>query len=569
MKKYLLIGFLLLCFFFAPQVLAAESFQEELGLFFSHPDSLELIPSQQLLPGFRLLDTQTQEIRYDIKYRNENLTSVLEDVQLRLINTQTRSNNEFLEKSAIELVGITFDTSEPMKVLIVPHLEGSLQLASFGNSLTEYQGFLAGIQKPRVFGDVTGHPLQDEIEKSFEKGIFTGYEGTGTQRDFHPNEEITRAAFMKVMVLAADGVDQELVDDEYSKRTTGKIFSDVEDETWFAPYISFAANKGWVDGYSDGSFRPAERINAAEASKILLNSQSIKTITDADVWYRPYFRYWTEKNILVGDDDLFRFSFDEEPFLIYEPVKRSTVAGFLMRLQLVQSSVYSVFGREKGIESLEFSFGNDELKVFELGRPARSLRATNTYDIRQNTESIGMLFVYNKSDWIALEKETGGSALSQVYTGETTTDVYAFQPLCQEKNCGKMITKSFILTNQDLVQVSDDNLSFLVWSRDVLTPDVRIDQNLETLELKNRTEEVALFSLFEGRGKESGSYNNMLPLKKMTMGGKTWNLYEGDRVTLTTAIGSDLMVLTLRNISSFDEVSDNVKLMMRTVKGMN
>jgi len=41
-------------------------------------------------------------------------------------------------------------------------------------------------------------------------------------------------------------------------------FTDVNGEHWATPYISTVAENGWVLGYTDGTFRPENRVSRAE-----------------------------------------------------------------------------------------------------------------------------------------------------------------------------------------------------------------------------------------------------------------------------------------------------------------
>ncbi|MBI4231671.1 beta-propeller domain-containing protein [Candidatus Peregrinibacteria bacterium] len=67
-------------------------------------------------------------------------------------------------------------------------------------------------------------------------------------------------------------------------------FKDVQDG-WFAPYVCKAAELGLVKGYEDGNFRPAQDISFAEASKIVVNTLEIKpTMTDGSIWYEGFVK---------------------------------------------------------------------------------------------------------------------------------------------------------------------------------------------------------------------------------------------------------------------------------------
>lgn len=45
-------------------------------------------------------------------------------------------------------------------------------------------------------------------------------------------------------------------------------FPDVPDRAWYTEYVCTAKAKGWITGYADGTFRPEIQVNRAEAAKI-------------------------------------------------------------------------------------------------------------------------------------------------------------------------------------------------------------------------------------------------------------------------------------------------------------
>lgn len=89
-----------------------------------------------------------------------------------------------------------------------------------------------------------------------DRRVVEGYDD-GT---FRPLGLINRAEFTKMVVEGVLG----LTPDETVYQN---CFADVNDE-WFAKYICYAKESGWVVGYSDG-FHPADNITRSEAVKIL------------------------------------------------------------------------------------------------------------------------------------------------------------------------------------------------------------------------------------------------------------------------------------------------------------
>ena len=97
---------------------------------------------------------------------------------------------------------------------------------------------------------------------------------------FKPNTSINRAEFAKIMVTAT-GVDQ------YFPLTS--TFPDVTRNDWFYPFVETARNQGWIEGYSDGSFRPGGQINRAEIAKILTKAFNVQIPISDGEWYDGYF----------------------------------------------------------------------------------------------------------------------------------------------------------------------------------------------------------------------------------------------------------------------------------------
>lgn len=106
---------------------------------------------------------------------------------------------------------------------------------------------------PNTFTDVpSDHWASDYIGYMQQLGIINGYE----DGSFRPNAPVTRAEFA---VIAS----------QFEELTEGtKSFSDVPSTYWAADYINFAATRGWVTGYEDGTFRPTNYITRAEVAAV-------------------------------------------------------------------------------------------------------------------------------------------------------------------------------------------------------------------------------------------------------------------------------------------------------------
>ena len=97
--------------------------------------------------------------------------------------------------------------------------------------------------------------------------ILAGYpDGT-----FKPGDSITRAEFAKIAALF-----------EKLSTTVTNTFPDVRDSHWAASYILSCADKGWINGFPDGTFRPDEKITRAQVVTII-NRMQERSIEKADI----------------------------------------------------------------------------------------------------------------------------------------------------------------------------------------------------------------------------------------------------------------------------------------------
>lgn len=109
-------------------------------------------------------------------------------------------------------------------------------------------------RKTKTFSDVTKNDwFYDAVGNIAELGIVGGYK----DGSFKPNQNITRAEFVK-MAVSFDTL-------EYGAAS----FSDISETHWSNPYVYTATKKGWISGFTDGTFKPDTHITRAEAATIV------------------------------------------------------------------------------------------------------------------------------------------------------------------------------------------------------------------------------------------------------------------------------------------------------------
>ncbi|MCB9809633.1 S-layer homology domain-containing protein [Candidatus Peribacteria bacterium] len=126
-----------------------------------------------------------------------------------------------------------------------------------------------------------------------ERGIITG-NGDGS---FAPDRPVNRAEFAKLFVGLHNLPGAALAAGQ---------FTDVSGDEWYAPYVGAAVAKGWLNGYSDKTFRPGDPINRAEVAKIIgeaLDEPFKSDIPAGAPWYDKYFYKLNDTGLMAHGTD--------------------------------------------------------------------------------------------------------------------------------------------------------------------------------------------------------------------------------------------------------------------------
>ncbi|MBD3270545.1 hypothetical protein GF376_03380 [Candidatus Peregrinibacteria bacterium] len=132
-----------------------------------------------------------------------------------------------------------------------------------------------------AFSDVENSKYQDAINYLEANGVVEGYED-GT---FKPRQNLNRAEFLKIMV------EVNYDESDFAEYSNSRCFPDVEPGVWYTKYVCFGAEKGIVEGYPDGTFRPGNSINFVESAKIVTEAFGVDVFEDSETWYKPYVEY--------------------------------------------------------------------------------------------------------------------------------------------------------------------------------------------------------------------------------------------------------------------------------------
>lgn len=150
--------------------------------------------------------------------------------------------------------------------------------------------------KPEVvsFADTLNHWAKASIDTLIAKGLLTGY-SDGTLR---PNSGLTRAEAIKVIAtyMGLEG--------------QASNFTDVSGAHWANKYIGAAAGSGLMNGYSDGTFRPNNKISRSELATLITRAfkltgtgnTSFKDV-NRNAWYYDSIDALASNKIITGYAD--------------------------------------------------------------------------------------------------------------------------------------------------------------------------------------------------------------------------------------------------------------------------
>ena len=138
----------------------------------------------------------------------------------------------------------------------------SSELASFGHMAIPA---LIGNAEASYAQTPSGTPPFPDVSQSYwaysyihilsSRGIVSGFPGG----DFEPNAPVTRAEFLKMLMLTLG----------LKPSTTPTPFTDVPAGAWYAPYVSAGVQAGIVDGSSPSTFSPNANLTREEMAVLL------------------------------------------------------------------------------------------------------------------------------------------------------------------------------------------------------------------------------------------------------------------------------------------------------------
>ncbi len=108
--------------------------------------------------------------------------------------------------------------------------------------------------------DISGHWAEKTISSWQERGLIGGYE----DGSFKPNNAISRAEMVRIInqSLGFTG-------------GSGANFSDVSPSDWYYNDVAIAVEKGYCNGFPDGTFRPNDPVTREQAAVFISNARGL------------------------------------------------------------------------------------------------------------------------------------------------------------------------------------------------------------------------------------------------------------------------------------------------------
>jgi len=206
------------------------------------------------------------------------------------------------------------DIIEESFVGYIKNLQTEFSVNESGQAIDE-------INALKIFEDVSvGDEYAEAIAYLKDNGVIGGY----SDSTFRPDQGVNRVETLKILLT---GFNYEITGEKGSSD-----FTDVDYESWYAPYVEAAFDWGYISGYGDGTFKPGQPVNRVEFLKILTKSYgldltdypvtSLYADTELTAWYAPYVQY-------AKDYALFDIG---ENFYPANPMTRGEVAEVMYRL---------------------------------------------------------------------------------------------------------------------------------------------------------------------------------------------------------------------------------------------
>ena len=119
------------------------------------------------------------------------------------------------------------------------------------------------IEPVSIYSDINmGHWAYESVLRLSQRGVIAG----DGNKNFRPDDNVTRAEFLKMILSAMDLYDE----------NAECNFPDVDVTAWYYKYVASGSVMGVVKGDDSGNFNPNAKISRQDAVKIMYNAAMFK-----------------------------------------------------------------------------------------------------------------------------------------------------------------------------------------------------------------------------------------------------------------------------------------------------
>lgn len=154
--------------------------------------------------------------------------------------------------------------------------DGSVQTGTLPPSLSKY-----------FDNDVKGHWAEPVLTNTLYADILAGYREPDGQVTLRPDQSITRAEFVTLLVRAL----------QLQSSATGKTFDDIPADSWFSDYVRIASSLGVVQGINGREFAPNRPIQRDEIVTLLVRAFSASISFNGQEQFADVPVYWAASYI--------------------------------------------------------------------------------------------------------------------------------------------------------------------------------------------------------------------------------------------------------------------------------
>lgn len=271
------------------------------------------------------------------------------------------------------------------------------------------------------FYDTLGTKYESPTEILYTLGIINGT----SEHVFAANRGITRAEMAKLVFTVYD-LDDLIVD---AAPEGSKPFKDVKDSEWYYDYVCAAADMKIINGYSDGTFRPNEKVTYAEAATMIIRALGYTDIVakEGESWEAPYIKKMSDirlaKNLGYFKNSDFATRGDVaimiwnmlncETYMIvkektYDGFVRGNVAGKIIDRYYpdyaiidddILEEIYIEKTTEDDEEVIEYAIATKKIDYVKVPNPIAlrriGVKVSGIYNLEENM-AIGLNFIYDE-----------------------------------------------------------------------------------------------------------------------------------------------------------------------------